>query len=87
MGVDHGLGGKDSKKSRDKRSRRAEKHRKIARNGITTIGTGAKKKTAVVFNEESRVEFLTGFRQRKQQRRKFGLTMQVMHIYWKYLFR
>lgn len=39
--------------------------------------TGGKKRE-VIFDEESRVEFLTGFRKRKQERRKFGLAMQVM---------
>ena len=77
MGVDHGLGGKDSKKSREKRIKRSEKQKKVARNSLKIIGTGSKKKTAVIFDEEKRNEFLTGFGKRKQQRRKFGLTMQV----------
>ena len=34
--------------------------------------TGGKKRE-VVFDEEARFEYLTGFRKRKQERRKFGL--------------
>ena len=31
-----------------------------------------------LWDEESRVDYLTGFKKRKNERRKFGLAMQVM---------
>ena len=37
------------------------------------------KKGEVVFNEEARVEWLTGFRKRKQERRKYG-TYSFSHL-------
>eukprot|EP00600_Ochromonadales_sp_CCMP1393_P008538 CAMPEP_0174960718 /NCGR_PEP_ID=MMETSP0004_2-20121128/3852_1 /TAXON_ID=420556 /ORGANISM="Ochromonas sp., Strain CCMP1393" /LENGTH=219 /DNA_ID=CAMNT_0016209107 /DNA_START=76 /DNA_END=735 /DNA_ORIENTATION=+ len=39
--------------------------------------TGGKKKE-VIFNESARVEYLTGFGKRKQERRKYGLAMEVL---------
>jgi hypothetical protein len=72
-GVDHGLGGKDGAKSREKRARKAERQKIKAHNSITVT----KKKTEVVYDDEARVKWLTGFRQRKTERRKFGLAMQV----------
>ena len=73
MAVDHGLGGKDNKKSKEKRAKKHLKTKKIAQAALT----GGKKR-AVVFDEQSRQDYLTGFHQRKQERRKFGLTMQVL---------
>ena len=35
------------------------------------------KKREVVFSEDSRVDYLTGFRQRKKDRRQYGIAMQV----------
>lgn len=73
MTVDHGLGGKESKKSREKRAKRLEKKmRKVKANDHK------KRKKEVVFDEKSRVEFLTGFRKRKQERRQYGLAMQYL---------
>jgi ribosomal RNA-processing protein 17 len=73
MTVDHGLGGRESKKSREKRAKRLEKKMKNVK-----IGDGKKKKKEVIFDENSRVEFLTGFRKRKQERRQYGLAMQYL---------
>jgi hypothetical protein len=49
-------------------------------NMFMNLIVGGKKK-AVVFNEESRVEYLTGFRHRKLERRKHGLTLKVQFIF------
>ena len=68
MAIDHGLGGRDGKKSKERRAKKALKQKMTAQAALT----GGKKRE-IVFNEESRVEFLTGFRKRKQDRRKFGL--------------
>jgi hypothetical protein len=76
MTVDHGLGGKDSVKSKEKRAKRAARQKIIARNALT----GGKKKS-VVFNEESRIEYLTGFRKRKEERRKYGLNLKVTYLF------
>jgi ribosomal RNA-processing protein 17 len=73
MGIDHGLGGKDNKKSQQKREKRAVKNKSIAMKAMT----GGKKKE-VLFNENARIEWLTGFGKRKQERRKFGLAMEVI---------
>ena len=72
MAVDHGLGGKDNLKSKEKRAKRAAKQKKVAQKALV----GGKKKS-VIFDEKARVEWLGGFRKRKQERRKFGLSMQV----------
>jgi hypothetical protein len=74
MTVDHGLGGRDSKKSREKRAKRLEKKMRKVKIG----GDNKKKKREVIFDENSRVEYLTGFRKRKQERRQFGLAMQYL---------
>jgi hypothetical protein len=71
--IDHGLGGKDHKKSVEKRAKKAARQKKQARDALV----GGKKK-AVVFDEEARTEWLTGFRKRKQERRKHGLAMQLL---------
>lgn len=73
MTVDHGLGGKEGKKGREKRAKRLEK--KIRK--VKAVETKNKKKE-VIFDEKSRVEFLTGFRKRKQERRQYGLAMQYL---------
>jgi hypothetical protein len=73
MGVDHGLGGRDNKKSREKRDKRFRKKEAKAKM-ITALPV---KKREVVFSEDSRVDYLTGFRQRKKDRRQYGIAMQV----------
>jgi hypothetical protein len=72
MAIDHGLGGRDSEKSRQRRAKKARHVASVAQASMT-------KKKEVIFNEDARVEFLTGFRKRKQERRKFGLAMQVLN--------
>lgn len=72
MAIDHGLGGKDNTKSKDKRAKRALKNKKTALKAIT----GGKKRE-VIFDAAAREDFLTGFRKRKQERRKYGIAMDV----------
>jgi hypothetical protein len=72
MAVDHGLGGKDSKRSHEKREKRAKKQKAFARKALT----GGNKKE-LKFDDDARVEWLTGFRKRKTERRKFGLIKKV----------
>lgn len=71
-GVDHGIGGRDNVKSKARRAKKAEKTKKIA---MAALQGGRKRE--VIFSESARQEWLTGFSKRKQERRKFGLTMQV----------
>lgn len=73
-GVDHGLGGKESENSRRKRAKKGQRIKRKAEAGMKV--TNGKKE--VVFDEAARVEYLTGFRKRKNERRKFGLAMQIM---------
>lgn len=72
-GCDHGLGGRDNEKSRQRRAKRAAVTKKIALSSLK----GGPKKREVIFDENARVDFLTGFRKRKQERRKYGLTKQI----------
>lgn len=71
MAIDHGLQGRNNEKSKRKREKRAVKIKQIARGVLT-------KKKEVFFDEASRVDYLVGFRQRKQERRKYGLAMQIL---------
>jgi hypothetical protein len=73
VGCDHGLGGKDNEKSKLKRVKKAAKNKAVAMRALT----GGHKKE-VVFDDDARVQWLTGFSKRKQQRRKYGLAMEVM---------
>jgi hypothetical protein len=73
MGIDHGLGGRDGVKSKQKREKKAKKTRVIAMKALT----GGKKKE-VIFDEQARTEWLSGFHKRKQERRKYGLAMEVL---------
>jgi hypothetical protein len=77
MGVDHGLGGRDNKKSREKREKRFKKKESKAK-VLTAMPV---KKREVVFSEESRNNYLTGFRQRKKERRQYGIAMQVCSVH------
>ena len=77
MAVDHGLGGKESDKSKIRRERKAKRLRSLTRSLQNKDLVGSAKKE-VVFDENARVAFLTGFQKRKQERRKYGLTMQVI---------
>jgi hypothetical protein len=71
MAIDHGLQGRNNEKSKRRREKRSMKIKQIARGALT-------KKKEVFFDEASRVDFLSGFRQRKQERRQFGLAMQIL---------
>jgi hypothetical protein len=73
MTIDHGLGGRDGVKSKQRREKKARKQKIVATKAIT----GGKKKE-VIFDEKARVEWLSGFHKRKQERRKYGLAMEVM---------
>ncbi len=75
MGVDHGLGGKDTEGSKKKRAKRADRIKASAESRMKVVKGGGKE---VVWDETSRVDYLTGFKKRKNERRKFGLAMQVM---------
>ena len=74
MAVDHGLGGKDSAKNKLKRAMKAKKVKMAATADITASG----RKNEIVFDDAARTKWLTGFRSRKQSRRKYGLAMQVL---------
>jgi len=74
MAVDHGLGGKDNQKSKKRREKKAKRIKVLA---TKALNSGTKKKE-VVFDENARTEWLTGFHKRKQERRKFGLAMQIL---------
>jgi hypothetical protein len=74
MAIDHGLGGKDSAKNNLKRTAKARRNRMTA---LSTITTNTKR-NELIFDDEARTKYLTGFRSRKQSRRKYGLAMQVM---------
>ena len=71
MAIDHGLQGSNSERSRRRRSIKAKRTKAIARAALN-------KKGEVIFNEQSREEYLTGFHKRKQERRKFGVAMQIL---------
>lgn len=73
MGVDHGLGGKESLKNRKKREAKARRNKLVATSNITTS-----RKNEVLFDDAARTAYLTGFRSRKQSRRKYGIAMQVL---------
>lgn len=76
MGIDHGLGGRDGQKSKDKRKK---KQARTKTEILRTICDDAKLlKKEVVFNEDARRDWLTGFNKRKQKRRQFGVAMQVI---------
>ncbi len=69
--VDHGLGGRNNEKSSDRRAKKSKASKKV-------ISTANMSKKEVLFDENSRLDYLTGFRKRKTERRKFGLAMEVM---------
>ena len=76
MGVDHGLGGRESQKGKDKRKKKqARTKTEILR---TICDDSQLLKKEVVFNEDARRDWLTGFNKRKQKRRQFGVAMQVI---------
>jgi len=81
MGIDHGLGGRDGVKSKQKREKKAKKNRVVAMRALT----GGRKKE-VIFDEKARTEWLGGFHKRKQERRKYGLAMEVRVFFFLYAF-
>ena len=74
MAIDHGLGGKETQKNKEKRKKKADKRAALAR---TALKIGKKGRKEVVFDEDARVKWLTGFGKRKQERRKYGHAMEV----------
>jgi len=79
MPVDHGLGGKDGEKQQQKRAKKAHRQKEAAQKSLViTKGKKGGIQKEIIFDEAAREQFLTGFRQRKTQRRKFGLAMQVL---------
>jgi hypothetical protein len=75
MTVDHGLSGRDSARSKQRREKKARRIKNIAKRlRSEDVPVNSKE---VKFDEAARVEWLTGFRKRKQERRKYGLAMQV----------
>ena len=75
MGVDHNLGGRDNEKGKLKRHKKAAR---LKSEILRTIGKAEDLKKEVVFNEDSRKEWLTGFHKRKQMRRQYGVAMQCL---------
>ena len=71
MGVDHGLGGRNGEKSKKRRQKKAKQVAAIAKQALG-------KKKEVIFNEDARVDYLTGFRKRKQERREYGHAMEIL---------
>eukprot|EP01041_Mallomonas_annulata_P005309 gene5309-10620_t len=69
-----GLQGKQGPKKREQREKKARRAHKT----MGKVGLVLGKKKEVVFNEEARTDWLSGFQKRKQQRRMYGLTMQVL---------
>jgi hypothetical protein len=82
MGIDHGLGGRDSLKSKQRRERKAKRLKNLTKS-LASDGFENNKKE-VKFDENARVAFITGFHKRKQERRKFGLAMQVPSLFSKF---
>jgi len=76
--IDHGLGGKDNAKSRERRARKAERQKEVAYKSLKVVRKKKAIVKEVVYDDEARVQWLTNFRQRKTERRKFGLAMQIV---------
>jgi ribosomal RNA-processing protein 17 len=76
MGVDHNLGGRDNDKSRYKRHKKANRLKKEILRTVTSEPEILKKE--VIFNEDARREWLTGFQKRKTKRRQYGVAMQSL---------
>jgi len=76
MGVDHNLGGRENDKSRYKRHKKANRLKKEILRTVTSEPEILKKE--VVFNEDARREWLTGFQKRKTKRRQYGVAMQSL---------
>ena len=77
MAIDHGLGGRNSDKSKHKRKKKAAVAKKLVM-ASGAVSTGPKGTSEVTFDPTARLNFIQGFRKRKQERRKHGLTMEVL---------
>lgn len=75
MAIDHGLGGRDGEKSKKRREKKAKRTKMIARKALQRTKDG--KKTEIVFDEKARVDYVANFHKRKQDRRRYGLAMEV----------
>jgi hypothetical protein len=64
--IDHGLGGKNNLKSKQRRDKKAKRTKAIAKKALG-------KSREVYFNEAEREEYLTGFHSRKQEVRQLRL--------------
>ena len=73
MAIDHKLEGRRSK---DKRTGKWKRQKGVPAPVKATINP--KGKAQVLFDEQARSEWLTGFGKRKAERRKFGLAMQIL---------
>ena len=73
MGIDHKLEGR---KSKDVRTGKWKRQKGVPAPVKPVINV--KGKATVVFNEQARNEWLTGFGKRKADRRKYGLAMQII---------
>jgi hypothetical protein len=80
MAIDHGLDGRNTPQSQKRRERKAKRTKKLIKQLVQSGDSGSSKKE-VRFDEDARVAWLTGFHKRKQERRKFGLTMQVRYTF------
>lgn len=76
MGIDHGLEGRNSEQSRQRRERKALRVKKMVKK-LLAEGDAGGRRNEIKFDEGARTAWLTGFHKRKQERRKYGLTMQV----------
>lgn len=76
MAVDHGLEGRNSEKSRQRRERKSKRLKKLVQASLKAGDAGGRR-GEVKFDEAARQAWLSGFKNRKQERRKYGLTMQV----------
>lgn len=75
MPVDHGLAGRDNAKSKERRDKKAKRVKNIAKS--LRSEDIANNHREVKFDDAARVAWLTGFSKRKQERRQYGLAMQV----------
>jgi len=73
MGIDHKLEGR---KQKDPRTGKWKRQKGVPAPVKATIN--GKGKVQVMFDEQARSEWLTGFGKRKAERRKFGLAMQIL---------
>lgn len=76
MAIDHGLEGRNSEKSRQRRESKSRRLKKMVQKSLKAGDAGGRR-GEVKFDEVARQAWLGGFQNRKQERRKYGLTMQV----------